>query len=852
MSFLGGTSNLPKKGPQPLGLNPSQTSTNQEARPVPWLFGRRPLGVTFISDVFDIKSVPVGGGGKSGTTTGNNYYASFAAVCCLGLVRAFHDIHLNGDPVFLATDKFKAVTLKQSNNLAVFQTKTPHGYTDGQAVVVFGAKQAEFNGEFHITVIGAKQFAYTIFGSTRTPAKATGNIFVRAKLDPILADGADSTDITLPGYGLVTIYWGTETQTADAYLNANSGASFPAMRGVCYLVFHQLYLGFNQKSVQNIEVVLEAIPEPSWIDPDSANVNGDANPSAIAYELLTHPRHGLAWPDSDVDLVTLGKDADTFAAEKLGLSRLLDRQDDASTLLMSLCETIGALPIVDDQGRFSWVLMRQPADTSGLPELADENFVEPPKVEPADWQSTSSDVQLVYQDRDQFFNDELAEWKDLGSVNAAEMPGPLQLDRPWVSQSNIANALVQAAGTAAALPQVAGTATLIYSDALYVALAPGNLFTFADARLATGGLFRVRSRSIIDPAKAEFSIEFSADRSYLFFGDIPPDPIAPNLGDDSFPLDVVPTNSRFAILELPPALSSGRTALAFIAARDALTTSSAEIQLAKNYDWNGALTDSFASIGKLTQFAWRGVLVEDYPGTTLCIDRARGFLVQLDGPDLVLDDTTAFDALCGELLVLIGDELLSVISATLVSIGVYVVYAVRGKYATPISSHSADDQVLIFHRSAIVPLFHPQFEQPGNVARFKFLLGDDEAAEADAFDYGIRGLAWSVPPPAAMQVNGRWVNAWYRSRIRLAWSAPDAGALLPRADIVRQFTRIEFVKDNAVFATRDTVAGSLNVKWADLTADPLASFSVRAGTVVNTGDEDISGPTVDLPVLYRP
>lgn len=854
MSFGGGTSGLPKKGPQPLGLDPSQSSTNQEARPLPWLFGRRRLGVTFISDVFDIKSVSVGSGGKTGGSSGNNYYASFAAACCLGPVKALHDFYLNGDPVFVSADKFKAVSVKQTNNLAIFQTKTPHGFPNNQAVVIFGAKQAEFNGEFYITVISDTQFAYTISGSAQTPGKAGGNIYVRAKLDPIFANGADSTDITLPDYGLVTIYWGTETQNADAYLNANSGASFPAMRGVCYLVFHQLFLGFNQKSVQNVEVVLQATPQPDWINPASVDVNGDANAMAVTYELLANPRQGLKWDDSDINLDSLSAAADILKAEKFGVSRVLDRIDDADTVLMSLLETIGALPIVDDLGRFAIKLLRAPVDINALPELVDANFAEPPKVEPSDWQSTSSDVQLVYQDRDQFFKDALAEWKDLGSVNAAEAPSPLQLDRPWVSQASLADVIVEAAGTAAAIPQITGSVTLVYDDELYASLAPGEMFTFADKRLGNGGVFRVTNREIADPSKAEFSIEFQADRSYLFTGNVPADPVAPNAGEIPAlpPLDSVPANSRYAVLELPPGLCAGRPALAFIVARDALTTSIAEILLGKNYDWNGSPTESFTSLAKLTQFAWCGKLIADYPADTDCIDLVRGAMVQLDGPDLVLDDTTAFDSLTDQFLALIGDEILSVVRADLIDTGLYRIRFARGRFATPITAHATDDQILLFRRSSIVPLMHPIFEQPGNVARFKLLLGDEEAAEADAFDYGLRGLAWSIPSPAALTVNDRFKNAWYRGRINVKWSAPDAGGNLPLADIVRKFTRIEFLKDDAVIATRTTVTESLSIKWDEISDDPPSNFIVRAGSVASIGFSDVSGPTVILPVLYRP
>jgi hypothetical protein len=73
-------------------------------------------------------------------------------------------------------------------------------------------------------------------------------------------DNPDFVDITIPDYGVMRLYWGTETQEVDDYWVEKSGIAQPALRGFCYAVFQQLFLGFNQTNVQNVELVLAKYP----------------------------------------------------------------------------------------------------------------------------------------------------------------------------------------------------------------------------------------------------------------------------------------------------------------------------------------------------------------------------------------------------------------------------------------------------------------------------------------------------------------------------------------------------------------------------------------------------------------
>jgi len=86
MSF-GGTSNISTPDPRPFGLQTERVSTNESGRVLPWFAGTRWIGVTWVGDVFDVKTTKVTQKvGKKQQTVGYNYFASVAALLCNGVV----------------------------------------------------------------------------------------------------------------------------------------------------------------------------------------------------------------------------------------------------------------------------------------------------------------------------------------------------------------------------------------------------------------------------------------------------------------------------------------------------------------------------------------------------------------------------------------------------------------------------------------------------------------------------------------------------------------------------------------------------------------------------------------------
>ncbi len=99
---FGASNDLRDATPQePLGVDPKRTNTNEQGRPLPYFAGIAKLGVTWISEPWDVRSKPITKKvGKKKETVGFNYYARAAAIVCHGPVDALDEIRFDDDVVW--------------------------------------------------------------------------------------------------------------------------------------------------------------------------------------------------------------------------------------------------------------------------------------------------------------------------------------------------------------------------------------------------------------------------------------------------------------------------------------------------------------------------------------------------------------------------------------------------------------------------------------------------------------------------------------------------------------------------------------------------------------------------------
>lgn len=87
---------------------------------------------------------------------------------------------VNGrDQMLVGAQAYASITITSIMSVATVTSLYPHPFTNGETVIIAGAKEGAFNGSFVITVVDALHFTYVFAGFGSAPA--TGNISATAQ-----------------------------------------------------------------------------------------------------------------------------------------------------------------------------------------------------------------------------------------------------------------------------------------------------------------------------------------------------------------------------------------------------------------------------------------------------------------------------------------------------------------------------------------------------------------------------------------------------------------------------------------------------------------------------------------------
>jgi hypothetical protein len=496
-----------------MGLPTHRLSTNESARPVPYLAGRQRIALSFISEVFNQRADAVTANyGKKSTTSGYNYFGSMMTLIGGGPFDALHDLIYNGDSVYTEATPIYAAELTFAAGVATFRTAAAHGRVTGEVIVVKGAVQGDYNGTATITVTDATHFTYPVIGTPVSPA--TGTIYALVQLDPVERASETQVNILVPNFGPLILQWGTESQVTPAELT-ESGTEHPNYRGVGCIFFDETFFGFNQKSVQNLEGVFARFPQKDWLVLDP--IQGECNPIAFIVDILQNPRMGLRVPTAKIDTATMAATAALLDAEGLGFSPLILRQQSAMQVINEALEYIDGYITVNAAGQLGVKLARGPADVGDLPVITDSDLTSRAEFTPEDWSNVKTGCTVVFTDRDVGFNKNASvPYKDAAALSIKGEPDHVVIQKPWFTRKAVADAFAKSAGRMMALPQITGRLKLRQRGTLLTDLLPGALFKLnLSNRTLPYAIFRVTERTIPNPARPEFEISFRVDRSYL-------------------------------------------------------------------------------------------------------------------------------------------------------------------------------------------------------------------------------------------------------------------------------------------------------------------------------------------------
>lgn len=199
--------------------------------------------------------------------------------------------------------------------------------------------------------------------------------------------------------GTVEFYRGLTTQNSNAYLTGRFGTTAPALRGLCYAVLLQTYVGTSQY-IKNWAFTVKRIPLPAGMDTAKKDISGDANPAYIVLDLMTNAVYGLGIPSVRFDLASFQAAADALYTESFGMSVVLDSDNSADQVLGDIMRTIDAVLFTDPAtGLWTLKLARKDYVVAALPEFTVDDLLDAPEFTRGSWSETLNEVKVEYIDR---------------------------------------------------------------------------------------------------------------------------------------------------------------------------------------------------------------------------------------------------------------------------------------------------------------------------------------------------------------------------------------------------------------------------------------------------------------------
>lgn len=576
------------EGPSPSSLDDLNFPTADENRPIPVIFGTCKVGgpnVTWYGDLKTRKikeSVSSGLFSSTTITIGYKYYLGLEMCLCHGPIDEVVDIQADNT---------------STNITYVSTTETYPNYGGGSNT---------------ITRVSGRQ-------KVDSTDVSTFNFYLEKFF------GGDKKEGGLTG--TMRVYKGTQTQTANSYLQTVRGKSLPAYTGFCYAVSEQMYLGTSAYA-KPFSFILKRQPNQLALASNKHKIGDDANPACIIYEILTNTTWGCGLSSALIDVSGLQAVGNTLYTESLGLSMLCNGGTEARQLVEEVLRHIDGVIYTDPQtGLISVKLARNDYVRSTLPlygpdEVSSINFSR------ASWSETKNTIKLTYMDRSLDYTERSVQAQDLANVQARNG----QIDAEDVSYLGFSNS------TAAAKVANRLLKTLSYPGCKY------NLRLNRKAwALRIGSVFRLTwpNDGIEDVVLRVIRIDY---------GDMSSQSVEVDAVEDIFSIDynaypAPPSNGWVNPISAPLAVANQ---YAFEApyeqiAKDArygvvVASRSGPIDQGYNIWSDAAGGTSYVQTGTTEEFTPTGVLTADYASTTASLD-TTGFTVQ---SSIDIDDMTPY------------------------------------------------------------------------------------------------------------------------------------------------------------------------------------------------------------------
>lgn len=453
MSFgSGSTTNLPQPEQKPLGLDEKRLATHEQARPVPVVYGRQRVGVTFLSQAFNQSAEAVTqevGKKQDPITVGYNYRCDFAALVCQGPTDGIHAIYFDDEMVWPATG-------------------------DGEL-----RQGADDSIEITIPNFGKWDWYWGTETQGIDPLLAT--------LDPATEPNVDEQH---PAYRSQSYfvakqqflgYQKTNIQNIEVVVSRHPAVSWLTPGSA---------IGNDVNSMAAIaDMVTNKRYGLGLVDTDSSN-------TALAR--------------ATIDATALQLDN-----EGLGISPVINRNQPFRQILIELLEYLGAYYFTNASGQLSIGLVRQiPCGDPAVPVLDENAMIEVPQLQVDGLSKTVNDVRLGFTNAQNEYKEDAVTGLNLANLQMTGEPSPAVLKRPWITSPDIAHRQAVAAAATLGLPRSRGRLRIRKSKLSTLGVGSGFKLHYSHWNLCWLDC-RVQEIGVQNPYKAEVEIAFEVDRGYL-------------------------------------------------------------------------------------------------------------------------------------------------------------------------------------------------------------------------------------------------------------------------------------------------------------------------------------------------
>jgi hypothetical protein len=514
------------------------------------------------------------------------------------------------------------------------------------------------------------------------PVQVLHNLWVDDQLaweGPLAAGTDDSASITVEGRGVLTLYWGTETQEEDPAL-AGSGLAHPAYRGQCYVVFHDWLLGENRAQVPPIEFEVTRVPQGSGLS-TNAELNGEAHPLAALEELLLNRRFGAGLGSDLLDYPAWNAAATALAAEGFSVSVLLGEPTKLDALLNDFLEYLDACLVQTADGKLGLRLLRAAAApvTLGVGDLT-----EPPDLTAHGWPETVNEIVVRFANRNRNWQTDSVAARDPAAFAVTKRTISQAVECDWVSDQAVAWKIALGLARTRSLPWLDGSLRVRRGVAAEVRPGDTVQVTYAPHGI-DGVLFRVLGVEVPGPDAADLVLRVREDTAHL-------------LGDDYLlGADAATESERYEpqpchdvlVFEPPYAWAmSDRPLLLVLPARGDTVSNRFTV-------WWERSADSFGVAAEGEVWGLRGTLNAALAADGMTYAEAA-LDVTFTSPDDQLDDMPFAEGAENErFLVIVGHEIMFGFDPVLTGTGRYTVSLLRGQKGTLRADHAVGTAVWV-------------------------------------------------------------------------------------------------------------------------------------------------------------